>query len=96
MPSLQSSQSSGYQFTGLILLSSDDKPGVEESLRAVLEPFSLEIQEIQRIALRGRLIIGILIALDPAHAPAIEEDINAFSLSSGLDVAIDFSVPESK
>jgi predicted amino acid-binding ACT domain protein len=83
--------SSSYEFTGLILLSSRDEPGIEESLREVLSPFTLEIREVQRINLRGRLIIGMLIACDPAHAGAIEEDINAFSLGSGIDVAIDYS-----
>ncbi|HEY4899032.1 MAG TPA: ACT domain-containing protein [Candidatus Nanopelagicaceae bacterium] len=80
-----------YQFTGLILLSANDKPGIEESLRAVLEPFTLEIREVQKIALRGRLILGVLIALDPAHASAVADDIDAFSRRSGLDVAIDYS-----
>jgi predicted amino acid-binding ACT domain protein len=80
-----------YDFTALILLSSSDKPGIEESLREVLEPFSLEIREVQKIALRGRLILGLLIACDPAHVLAIEEDINAFSVASGIDVAIDYS-----
>jgi len=79
------------EFTALILLSSKDSPGVEESLLAVLEPFTLKMIELQKIALRGRLILGLLIACDPAHVLAIEEDINAFSESSGIDVAIDFS-----
>ena len=79
------------EFTALILLSSKDSPGVEESLLAVLEPFTLKMIELQRIALRGRLILGLLIACDPAHVLAIEEDINAFSESSGIDMAIDFS-----
>ena len=87
---------SEYQFTGLILLSTEDKPGIEESLRLVLEPFTLEIREVQKIALRGRLILGMLIALDPAHASAVADDIDAFSLSSGIDVAIDYSQPESE
>ena len=86
---------SQYQFTGLILLSTDDKPGVEESLRSVLDPFTLEIREVQKIALRGRLILGILIALDAAHASAVADDIAAFSLQTGIDVAIDFSQTES-
>ena len=79
------------EFTALILLSSKDSPGVEESLLAVLEPFTLKMIELQKIALRGRLILGLLIACDPAHVLAIEEDINAFSESSGIDMAIDFS-----
>ena len=82
--------------TALILLSSSNTPGVEESLRAVLEPFTLKIKEVQRIALRGRLILGFLIACDPAHVLAIEADINVFSESSGIDVAIDFSEESSR
>jgi phosphoserine phosphatase len=78
-------------FSALILLSSKDEPGVEDSLRAVLAPFTLDIKEVQRIALRGRLILGMLITCDPAHVLAIEDDINAFSESSGIDVAIDYS-----
>ena len=85
-----------YQFTGLILLSGVDEPGVEESLRAVLEPFTLEIREVQKITLRGRLILGMLIALDPAHASAVADDIDAFSFRTGIDVAIDFSEPTSE
>ncbi len=80
-----------YDFTALILLSAASQPGVEEALLSVLQPFTLEIREVQKITLRGRLIIGILIACDPAHVLAIEEDINAFSLSTGMDVAMDFS-----
>lgn len=80
-----------YDFTALILLSATSQPGVEEALLSVLQPFTLEIREVQKITLRGRLIIGILIACDPAHVLAIEEDINAFSLSTGMDVAMDFS-----
>ena len=80
-----------YDFTSLILLSSTDTPGVEESLMAVLQPFSLEIREIQRITLRGRLILGILIACDPAHVLAIEEDLLQFNKATGIDVAIDYS-----
>lgn len=79
------------QFTGLILLSAKDQPGIEDSLQEVLAPFTLQVLETQKIALRGRLILGILIACDPAHAKAIESDIDAFSESSGIDVAIDFS-----
>ena len=79
------------QITGLILLSTGDQNRVEESLRAVLEPFSLEILEVQRIALRGRLILGMLITFDLAHAQAINADINEFSQRTGIDVALDFS-----
>jgi predicted amino acid-binding ACT domain protein len=78
-------------FTALILLSAEDKSGLEEGLLAVLEPFTLTILEKQKIALRGRLILGILISCDPAHVLAIEADLVSFGESSGVDVAIDYS-----
>ncbi len=88
MPALQN------EFSALILLSSNDEAGVEDSLRAVLEPFSLSILEVQKIALRGRLILALLIACDPAHVRAIEDDLAAFGESTGFDVAIDYSEKE--
>jgi len=80
-----------YDFTALILLSTAFGSGAEESLREVLAPFSLEILDTQRISLRGKLIVGILIGCDPAHVLAIEEDILNWSTATGFDAAIDYS-----
>jgi predicted amino acid-binding ACT domain protein len=82
-------------FTALILLSAADQEGLEEALLKVLEPFSLTIEEQQKIALRGRLILGILISCDPAHVLAIDEDLLQFGTAHGVDVAIDFSEADS-
>ncbi len=79
------------ELTALILLSASDQPGVEESLRSVLRPFTLEVREVQKIALRGRLILGVLIVCDAAHVQAIEADLIAFGADSGFDLAIDYS-----
>lgn len=78
-------------FNALILLSAEDRPGLEDALLEVLAPFSLKIEEKQRIALRGRLILGVLITCDPAHVLAIEEDLIQFGTSHSVDVAIDYS-----
>ena len=83
--------SSDSDFTALILLSSVDRPGIEEGLAEVLSPFSLKVLETQKIALRGRLILGTLIACDPAHVLAIEEDLLKFGSEQELDIAIDYS-----
>ncbi len=85
MPSLEKG------VNALILLSSKEEPGIEEDLRKVLEPFSLIIEDIQRIALRDRLILGVLISCDPAHLRAIEADLTEFGERNGLDIAIDYS-----
>ncbi len=85
MPALEN------EFNALILLSSDDEPGAEDSLRAILEPFTLKIVDVQKIALRGRLILALLITCDPAHVRAIETDLAEFGARTGFDVAIDYS-----
>ena len=84
------------KFTALILLSAAEREGLEEALLNVLAPFSLKIEEKQKISLRGRLILGILISCDPAHVLAIEEDLNQFGAQQGVDVAIDYSEEDSK
>ncbi len=82
------------KFTALILLSAAEREGLEEALLNVLTPFTLTIEEKQKIALRGRLILGILISCDPAHVLAIEADLVEFGSQQGVDVAIDYSETE--
>lgn len=79
------------EHTGLILISGVDAPGVTQALFAALEPFSIKILDIEQVVIRGRLILTTLIALDPAHASAIETDLIEATNKLGLDLAIDFS-----
>jgi phosphoserine phosphatase len=78
-------------FTGLILLSGVDAPGVTQSLFEALSPFSITILDMEQVVIRGRLILTALISLDPAHSDGIEDDLVALGSRLGLDVAIDFS-----
>ena len=78
-------------FTGLILLSGVDAPGVTEALFSTLAPFSAKVLDIEQVVIRGRLILTTLIGLDPAHASAIETDLMSTAELLGLDLAIDFS-----
>ncbi|CAB4954320.1 MAG: phosphoserine phosphatase SerB [Actinobacteria bacterium] len=79
------------QHTGLILISGVDAPGVTQALFSALEPFSITILDIEQVVIRGRLILTTLIALDPAHSSAIEDDLLIATNKLGLDLAIDFS-----
>jgi phosphoserine phosphatase len=79
------------EHTGLILISGVDAPGVTQALFATLEPFSVTILDIEQVVIRGRLILTTLIALDPAHASAIETDLIETTNKLELDLAIDFS-----
>ena len=74
------------QFTGLILLSGVDKPGITEALFNTLAPFSITILDIEQVIISNRLILTVLIALNPAHEKALEADL--LECAAGLDVDI--------
>jgi phosphoserine phosphatase len=78
------------QFTGLILLSGVDKPGITESLFETLAPFSVTILDIEQVVIRERVILTVLLALNPAHAKAIEDDLEQCSQRMGVDIASAF------
>ncbi|MDP1721225.1 MAG: phosphoserine phosphatase SerB [Candidatus Nanopelagicaceae bacterium] len=78
-------------FTGLILLSGVDAPGITEALFSTLAPFSITIVDIEQMVIRERLILTVLISLDPAHAQAIETDLTACGKDLSVDIAISFS-----
>ena len=78
------------QFTGLILVSGVDSPGITESLFETLSPFAVNILDIEQVVIRGRLILTVLISLSPGHAKAIDEDLEACALKIGVDIATSF------
>ncbi len=78
-------------YTGLILISGEDRPGITEKLFKSLSQFVVKINDIQQIAIRGRLILTILIALDEAHSSAVVEDLNILQEELNVDIAVDFS-----
>jgi phosphoserine phosphatase len=78
------------QFTGLILLSGVDKPGITETLFQTLSPFAVNILDIEQVVIRGRVILTCLISCSPAHAPAIESDLDECAKILGVDIASAF------
>ena len=82
-------------FTGLILVSGEDRPGITESLMKTLSAFSVNIIDIEQLVIRDRLLLTVLLSLDEAHADAITEDLNALQEQIGLDIAIDFTQQDS-
>jgi len=83
------------QFTGLILLSGVDKPGITQSLFNVLAPFSITILDIEQVVISQRLILTVLISLNPAHEKAIESDLMECALALDVDIATLFSTKDS-
>ena len=82
-------------FTGLILVSGEDRPGITESLMQTLSAFSVTIIDIEQLIIRDRLLLTVLLSLDEAHAEAITEDLGVLQEQIGLDIAIDFTQQDS-
>lgn len=83
------------QFTGLILLSGVDKPGITESLFETLAPFSVSVLDIEQVVIRGRVILTVLISCAPAHAKSIEADLDECAVKLGVDIASAFETSTS-
>ena len=84
-------------YTGLILLTGVDAPGITQKLFGALSPFAVTIIDIEQVVIRERLILTALIGLNKAHALAIEADLNTCAQELGVDIATSFSAmqPES-
>jgi phosphoserine phosphatase len=78
-------------FTGLILLTGKDRPGIFQSLLDSLKDFSISIIDIEQVVIRGRLILTLLISLDPAHKAAIVNDLEKVEQKLNVDIAVDFT-----
>ena len=92
---LMATSNDNTQFTGLILLSGVDKPGITESLFNVLAPFSITIVDIEQVIISQRLILTVLISLNLAHEKAIEADLMECALALDVDIATLFSSTDS-
>ena len=79
------------QFTGLILLTGEDSPGLANALFETLSPFAVSIIDIDQIIINKRLILTVHIALNPAHQGAIEADLEALASDQNVDIASVFS-----
>ena len=82
------------QFTGLILVTGTDSPGITQALFDALSPFKIAVLDIEQVVIRGRLILTVLIELDPAHAPAIESDLELCAQNLKVDIATSFQEEE--
>ncbi|CAN2198835.1 SerB Phosphoserine phosphatase [Candidatus Nanopelagicaceae bacterium] len=78
------------EFTGLILVSGIDTPGITQALFETLAPFAITVLDIEQVVIRERLILTVLISLNPAHAEAIDEDLQLCGQKLGVDIATSF------
>lgn len=78
------------QYTGLILVSGIDTPGITQALFDTLAPFAITVLDIEQVVIRERLILTVLISLNPAHSDSIEEDLQLCAEKLGVDIATSF------
>lgn len=78
------------QYTGLILLSGVDTPGLTQALFETLSPFAITVLDIEQVVARDRVILTVLIALNPDHRESIDEDLTACAEKLGVDIATSF------
>ena len=78
------------KFSGLILVSGQDRPGITQRLMQTLSQFTIKIIDIEQLVIRDRLLLTVLISLDPDHAQAISDDLALLQDEIGLDIAVDF------
>jgi phosphoserine phosphatase len=78
-------------YTGLILLTGTDAPGIAQGLFRSLSDFSVQIDDVEQIVISGRLVLTVLITLSPAHQSAIEADLAEYAQLSETDIATIFS-----
>ena len=88
---MDKNSASEERFTGLILLTGVDSPGISAALFSALEPFSITILDVEQIVTRSRFVLTVLIEADPAHSKSIEEDLNLCAEKLGVDIAVSFS-----
>jgi phosphoserine phosphatase len=80
-----------FKHSGLILVSGVDSPGITSKLFEALAPFQLQILDFEQVVIRDRLLLTVLIALDPAHEKAVEEDLISAFANTEIDIALDFA-----
>ena len=83
-------------YTGIILVTGEDKPGITQALFETLSPFSVSILDIEQVVIRERLILTALISLDRAHAKAIDHDLIELSTKLSVDIATSFAESDEK
>ena len=81
---------SAPQYTGLVLVTSESAPGIEDAILETLAPFTITILEKQSMDIRGRYFLAIHFSLDKAHAKAIEKDLLTTSEKIGVDLIVDY------
>src|SRR5450755_2433020 len=79
----------GPQMTLLVTLTGRDRPGVTSRLFSVLAAHRLSVIDVEQVVIRGRLVLGVLLACESApDLPAIHREVTAVAADLDLDAEI--------
>jgi phosphoserine phosphatase len=75
--------------TLLITVTGRDRPGVTSRLFSVLAAHELSVLDVEQVVIRGRLVLGVLLACDSApDLTAIHRQVTAMAADLGLEAEI--------
>jgi phosphoserine phosphatase len=77
------------QMTLLVTVTGRDRPGVTSRLFSVLSAHELSVLDVEQVVIRGRLVLGVLLACGGApDLTAIHRQVSALAADLGLDAEI--------
>jgi phosphoserine phosphatase len=80
---------SGQPITLLVTLTGRDRPGVTSRLFSVLAAHDLTVADVEQVVIRGRLVLGVLLASDRfPDLTAIHQQLTSLATDLGMDVEI--------
>ncbi len=81
--------------TLLITLTGNDRPGLTAAVFDTLAPFHVEVLDIEQILIRGRLVLGVLIAA-PRRSREVREAVERVAADLGLEVSVETGQGDSR
>lgn len=81
--------------TLLLTLTGPDRSGVSTRLFASLEPFEVEIVDVEQLVVRGRLVLSVLVSL-PDDVDALEAAVRATATELGMEVEVEHGVGDNR
>jgi phosphoserine phosphatase len=81
--------------TVLVTLTGPDQSGVTTRLFAELEPFGVEVIDVEQLVVRGRLILSALLTVPDDH-PRLEATVHDVGAAFGLEVTVEYGTGDNR
>ncbi len=81
--------------TVLVTLTGPDQSGVTTRLFADLEPFGVEVIDVEQLVVRGRLILSALLTV-PDDTSHLEQSVEAVGAAFGLEVTVEYGTGDNR